>query len=753
MAAITFKGFRGAVPRSGERLLQARYAGSARNIKITKGNIVPLRGLQLAATTMADAIATIWRYRHVVNGVPEDNWLTFAADTDVVKTLVANDPDSRVFWSSDAHEPRMSIYSEAIDGAGPFPAGWWMLGVPSPMTAPTMTVDVATGTVATGAEANTPSAGKVTVGLNTVEGLAPGDTVVFAGVVGMTDLNTSLVVESISGLNVVFPLVTSQTYTSGGTWSRPGTVQTRSYAYTFVTSLGEESGPSPASTTRSGLLNGTWTLTNLQTAPANSGTAASWVTLPNGDIQATLNTAFGMQAGTTLEMTYDTAELAAPLVETVRLVSADQASGVVVFNRGGAYPAGTTPTLTWERTSPVNTTGMVKRIYRTEGSFSAFLFVAEIPVANTSYNDTTVTLTGEMIRTLTTLPPPGTLKCLVDLPNGCLCGLTDNEVCFSDPYMPYSWPVANRYSFVGRGVALCPVVNSVIVLTDGMPIMLTGSDPEAMSPTRIETYAPCVSKRGAVNVGGGVLYPSHDGLWLASAAGVVIKSRGLYRTDEWQALAPSTFDAEFHDGQYFAVHTPVGGKKQILVLDVSELDSAVSVDDTADALYRNDYDGKLYAAQGNQIFRWDSSDAKRYLSEWTSVEVQIDQPRNFGHAQVHANWRQVAPLDASILARNLALIAQGPDAVNGYVNGSEFNTFELNGSNLRRYDPPTERKVQFILLDENGPIFSRIVTSSRPFRLPAGFEQEVVRVGINASIEVYSATIAQSTEELSQAST
>lgn len=672
MAAVTFKGFRGAVPRAGERLQLPRYAKSARNIKITSGNVVPLRGMLLSTTTLAESIKTIWRYRHITNSVTQDNWLTYAEDTDVVGSLIANDDQGRVYWSGESHEPRMSVYATAISGPGPFPASFYMLGVPSPSAKPTLAH-------------------------------------------------------------------------AGGV----GAAVSRSYAYTFTTIYGEESGPSPASDVVTGKVDGTWTVGGMQTAPANSGTSSGWVTLGSGRIQATLNTAFGMQVGTALTMTYDTVELVDPIVETVRLLAVNTTTGVVEFDRGGAYPAGTTPTLVWARSSPINTAGMVKRIYRTEGTAAQYQYVAEVPVASVSYADTLTSIPGDLIATLNTQPAPAKLKCLVALPNGCLCGLTDNEVCFSDPYMPYSWPIGNRYSFVGRGVALCPVVNSVIVLTDGFPIMFTGSDPEAMSPITIETYAPCVSKRGSVNVGGGMLYPSHDGLWLATASGVIIKTRGLYRMDEWKELAPETFEAEFHDGQYYAVHTPVGGKKQILVLDIGELDSAVTVDDTADTLYRNDYDGKLYAAKGARVLKWDADEAKRYFSEWTSVEVQVDRPRNFSHAQVHADWKQVVPLDITILERNQALIAEGPDAVNGYIDGFEFNEFELNGSNLVPYNPPTERKVQFILLDENGPKFSRVVTSSRPFRLPSGFEQEVVSVGLNTSVPVFSARIAESSAELS----
>lgn len=675
MTALTFRGFRAVVPRTSERLQPGNFAHKARNIKISNGNIVPMKGMLLSSTTLTEAIRSMWRYRRVANGQASENWLTFENDTDVCRSPLASDPDGRVYWTSEAHEPRMSTFEDAIDGAGPYPDAWFMLGVPSPTVKPAVSV-------------------------------------------------------------------------SGGS----GTNVTRSYVYTFVTALGEESGPSPPSDLDTGFPDGTWAITGMQTAPANSGTASAWTDLPNGNVEATLNSTFGMQVGTTLVMIYDTAELADPIVETVRLLAVNHTTGDVEFLRD-PYPAGTTPTLTWQRAAHINTTGMVKRIYRTQGTAASFLYVAEVPAATTTYDDSTVILTGEVIQTTRTQPAPATLQGLTSLPNGCFVGFTENEVCLSDPYLPYSWPIQNRYQFASRCIALGQVGNSVVLLTDSYPIMLTGSDPEAMSPAAMETYAPCLGKRGAVNVGGGMMYQSNDGIWLASIGAIRLMTSSIYRIDEWTPMNPSSFDAAFHDGKYIAVHEPIGGDgKQIMVIDITEMDSVVTVDDYADALYRNDYDGQLYTAKGARILRWDADDLRRYISEWTSVEIQLSQPTNFSVAQVHANFSEVVPPDESVLEANQALIAEGPDAVGGFLLSGNFLDFEFNGSNLVPYNPPTPRTVQLVIYEGEEPKFAKQVQSARPFRLPSGFKSEKVRVGINASVQCYSASLAESTEELKDAS-
>lgn len=526
-------------------------------------------------------------------------------------------------------------------------------------------------------------------------------------------------------------------------------VVSRSYAYTFVTALGEESGPSPASALVSGNASGTWTLSNMQTAPPNSGTvvAVANSTPSAGFVRVTLNTAFGLAA-------FDTITLAGVLGMTAlnrshRIVSVSGADVVLALETAQVYSSGGT----WARNAPINTTGMVKRIYRTDGTDSGFFFRAEIPVAQTTFADTLVTTTGDPIQTADALPPPKNIHSLISLPNGCLVGLAGNEVCFSTPYQPQSWPVSNRYSFVGEGVAIFPAGNSVIVLTDKYPVLLTGSDPEAMSPSVMETYAPCVSKRGAVDVGGGCIYPSHDGLWLATAGRVENLTKRLYREDEWRMVGPSTFDASYHDGQYYAVHHPVGADRpRMFVADIPELDSVVFVDEQADHLYRNDYDGELYVLKDRKVYRWDANDSARYLSEWRSTEVQLDQPRNFSVAQVHARFNDVVPVDTTQADANAALIAGGPEAVGGFLGSAPFGVLPVGGTYLAPVADQTERRVQFTIFEGDTPKFSRDVTSSRPFRLPAGYKHEILRIGIGASVGVYSVTVAESTAELSQAS-
>lgn len=545
-------------------------------------------------------------------------------------------------------------------------------------------------------------------------------------------------------LGTAAPTVAPTVAHTGGS----GATESRSYVYTYVTTFGEESPPSPPSALYTTHIDATWNITGMQTAPPNTGTITAATSISSDVVRVTLNTVFGIAQFDTL--TFASVGGMTSLNGSFRVQSVDTVTNQITVSLTTAqtYTSGGT----WTRNAAFNTTGMVKRIYRTVGTGGTFLFVAEIPVATTSYADTVVAADlGEELPTADSSPPPKNLTSLISLPNGCLAGIAGNELCFSDPYMPYSWPIRNRYAFSGVGVAAIAASNSVIVLTETFPILYTGSDPEAMSGSTLETYAPCVAKRGVVDIGGGALYPSFDGLWLVSTQQVQCITRKLYREEEWSRLNPSTFDAVFHDGQYYAYYNGQDNTR-IVVLDVNTPDSVVEVDEVADALYRNELDGKLYVAKGEILYEWDVDAGRYYESDWQSVDMQFPSPVKFAAVQIHADFGALVPVDTSQLTANEALITLGPDAVAGHLNGMELLSTEINGSFIVPVELDTERRVQFTLYDNEVPVYTKNVTSAKFFRLPAGFSSEVYAVGLSSSVKVYSVTVAESVAELSQTS-
>lgn len=669
MSNVVIKNPRGEVPRIKPRLLPANFAQRARNCKLKSGALDPIKRPGLVLTNPGNVtIKTAKRYRHLINNILVDNWLTWGVDVNFVPSPNANSVEGRFYFTSDAFEPRMSTYAMAI-GAPPYPTAWYALGVPSPTQKPTMTP-------------------------------------------------------------------------SGGT----APTEQRTYVYTFVNNLGEESGTSPASDLVVGNINGAWALSNIQTAPPNSGTVVGAVadTPMDGQVTVELDTLFGLAAHEAV--TFAGVAGMTSLNGTRRIVSINTATNEVVVSLDTAqvYTSGGT----WTRESPLNTTGMVKRIYRATSNTNGYFFVGEIPVATTTFDDTTaVNAVGAPLSTLQTLPPPKNLTCITPLPNGCMVGLADNELCFSDPYKPYSWPIANRYSFSGKGVALVPAANSVIVLTDTYPILFTGSDPGLMSPSRIETYAPCMSKRGTVDVGGGCLYPSNDGLWLVSPTTIKKITDKLYTGDEWLALNPSSFDAGFFEGTYYAQYSIDGEKIRIITIDTMEPDGVVEIDDRFDSFYRNEYDGQMYVSVANRLYQWEGDETAQYDSDWMTKDYQFGAPGSFKVAQIFADFALTVPIDTSAQESNEALMA-GVSMGGGHVAGLALCEAPVGGSLLQQLTVETQRRVQVSLYRDNQVIFTKLVTTSKPFRLPGKGKREVYAVQLSASVPVYSFAMASSMEEL-----
>ena len=668
MTGISVSAFRGIAPRVSPRLLAPNLAQQALNVKLTSGRIDPLKGLGLVHTSDADIITTMFRYRFG----EAYNWLVWGDVVDVARSPVAQDTLGR-FYFTGAGEPRMSTYADAITGTL-YPAAWYVLGVVSPATAPTIVV------------------------------------------------------------------------TGGG-----GTQEDRAYVYTFRTRYAEESGTSPA-TLLNGHQNGTWNLSGMNGAPPNTGSISAAVkdTPAFGQVRVTLDSVFGLAAGE--QVTFAGIAGMTDLNGTFTLASVDAANNYVVVNLSTSQTY-TAASDTWTRVAPHNTTGMVKCIYRTVGTNTDYRLVAEIPATQTTYADTVSAVTVSLnagISTLDTLPPLKDMHSLVLLSNGVMAGLSGSQLCFSEQGKPYSWPVSNRYSFPGTGIALCAAGTQVIILTDNVPHVATASVPEAASLSKIpgDTLAPCLSKRGVADIGSGAIYPSHDGLYVATTSGVRNITEAAFDFEQWKALKPETFKAAFHNFDYYAMHDTEDQSSMVMV-NTRQSDSAQQFNVQVDSLYANPWDGEFYVGQAGRISKWDADDLNRFTAYWTSKEFQLPMPVNLSCAQVHANYGDAAVIDTSIFDANTALLADVRD-VNGEIGCFEIGVYEVGASAILPVPSQTTAVVEFTLLSDGVPVFSKTVTSSHAFRLPSGYKSDVYSVQVAATLPIYSIKAAQGMGELAQ---
>lgn len=158
------------------------------------------------------------------------------------------------------------------------------------------------------------------------------------------------------------------------------------------------------------------------------------------------------------------------------------------------------------------------RIYRTVTSqqgVSAYFFVAEIPIATLTYDDTildgTVALNNELA-SADFEEPPIDLVGMVPMPNGMMIGWRKNEVWFCEPYLPHAWPSKYTLGVEAEVVGIGVWGQSAVILCTGQSYTVSGIQPQSMSLAKIPPLEPCGSRGSIVTTPNGVIYASQNGL-------------------------------------------------------------------------------------------------------------------------------------------------------------------------------------------------------------------------------------------------
>lgn len=343
-----------------------------------------------------------------------------------------------------------------------------------------------------------------------------------------------------------------------------------------------------------------------------------------------------------------------------------------------------------------------KRIYRssTVGSAAQFQFVAEIPVAQTSYTDNIKQANlGEILPSENWTAPPDALNGLRMLASGAAIGFVKNTVYVSEPNLPHAWP--HKYPIDFQIVGVAALDQSAVVLTTGYPFVLDGVDPSAMSPRRLNQRQACVSKASIVETEGGVLYASPDGLVAVDASQATVVSNKHFSRKQWQELNPSSFKAFSHDGRYIAMYTKADNSRGMLIFDPTGQSPflttcSLNASTAITAAYSDPRTDTLYLAQNGVIARYNTGSALSYT--WRSKIFRTAIPLNFGAAAIDA--------------------VSYPVTLKVYADGV-----------LRQ---------------------TKTVTSSEPFKLKSGFKKNEWQFEITGNAEVKRLRVATSVDELKQ---
>ena len=278
-----------------------------------------------------------------------------------------------------------------------------------------------------------------------------------------------------------------------------------------------------------------------------------------------------------------------------------------------------------------------KRIYRsaTGTTNTSYFFVAEVPVAQTSYTDS---LAGdslnEVLPSLTWVQPPSTLKGLVGLANGIMVGFSGNDVYFSEPFRPFAWPVQYMQTVGWPVVGIGVIDTTVVVLTKGRPYFIQGSHPDSMVMIEADINQACLSKRSIVSMGNYVFYTSPDGLVALAPGGSSVVTQGMFDKYTWQALNPDDMVGCMYEDKYigfFDTSSGNGGFVYDMVAKTWNFHDIYVI-----GAYNDLKNDALYVVKeaDKTLYKWDEGDVLNYV--WKSKKFTFPEPKSFSCYRVQA---------------------------------------------------------------------------------------------------------------------
>lgn len=405
------------------------------------------------------------------------------------------------------------------------------------------------------------------------------------------------------------------------------------------------------------------------------------------------------------------------------------------------------------------------RIYRSQTSAlgdTTFYFIKELTLpadgsAPVEYLDVAGAY-SEPLPSLEYNPPPDTLKGIIALPNGMMAAFTGKDLYFCEPYIPHAWPekyvLTTDYEIVGLGA----FGSSVAVLTKGTPYIVTGSAPENMTMEKLELNLPCINKRGIVDLGYSVAYPSHTGLVTISTSGAQLATDSLFTRDQWLKMNPYSFIASQFSGRYMASYAYANdegeAQKGVVIIDLSGSRPFVSrCSDYANAMYYEIETGLLYFAREREVFEWDALSQPFGEMTWVSKRFMLQTLTNFGALLVEGEdvmsveqRKTIDALNVAIRAKNRALIDSG--SFNGQLGAVQLSALPLAGSLL---EPLEEYGATIgVTVIADGKEVGFVSTMNDVARLPSGFLSKTWELMIRGNAQVTGIIMASTPTEIAE---
>ena len=365
-----------------------------------------------------------------------------------------------------------------------------------------------------------------------------------------------------------------------------------------------------------------------------------------------------------------------------------------------------------------------KRIYianTDSNGNSEYQYLATVTVGTTTYDDTEKDDFGETIVVSDYSVPPDDLAGIINHPGGFMVGFSGRDLCMSVVGGYHSWPVGYRLSMDYDIVSVQVFGTSILVMTEGTPYIVTGGDPSSMYKERLEVKQACVSKRGVVDFGDTIVYPSPHGLVSIGLEARSLITGKIIDYAKWQEYSPESILAVDYNGKYVAFYdngTTQGG----FIFDRFTGDFT-EIDLYATAAFQDLKTGILFLIIDGEIDLWNPWELP---SSGDSVEFGDDNEVYFG---------------------DVVATFSDPEAMEVTWRSKEFRTprpVNIGAAQVLAEDYP----VTFKIYGSHDLLGTIEVQNTRPFHLPGGIVNESHYFEIVSKVEVTEVSVAETMDEL-----
>lgn len=590
------------------------------------------------------------------------------------------------------------------------------------------------------ATADLPSTGKVTVFVDTTQGLRAGESVTIAGVVGMTSLNTTHVIESIGtdlqNPSFVVALTTAQVFVFGtgiATRTAPhntGELRITGITYLFPTAtLTLEStanieagkhvlimgvrgayqinGKRLVSTVTPGANQIT---VNIAALGAYTDGGVVILGAPNEIEEFTITNVTSAGGPYPVPFLIDITLSKAHSLKVGELVLGQDIGGAIEANNVMSVAAATAGSLVIQCTSACGVTAYTaggtlirlthqyrKRIYRTlTGTTGAeFQMVDDIPGDVARYEDAIAGGgLGDILESDDWIAPPTDLHSLAKHPNGFLVGISKNILCMTPPGHPHAWPLKHQRALPSTGTGLAVYGTSAVAITKTHPVEVSGVVPDSMTVTNIEGAPHGMAKRAVVGMVDGVAYLGPNGWHVVSGGQSAEFTHPLLPRDpSFLAAGDGLTFAQFwrgkliwldNAGTHGYMFEPLKGERGMTEFELDYPAYDLHVSPVTGDLWLSYMDG-LSPKRSKLFMRHATTPRVAKFTYWTQYIV-TPKPVSLGALQVKFDWQSLAE---AMRDREDAIIRNTrASGRSGAVAFDELGALEVAGDGLETITTP-----------------------------------------------------------------